>query len=733
LPLPYTQSPGIVEELPTIAQIHYTRVISPTLINNFSIAATRLWIPIYSTTAEGKYPQAAGLKGLPPRGIAPDAFPGINFTGNNAPNNWGGAPFDEAQNNYVLQDSIQWVRGKHSASFGFQMQFMQNNDARPSLGSSAAFSFSNVPTAGFAANGNLLNTSGHAYASYMLGAVTSATITDNNLVWAGHRFRDYSWFVQDDWKITTKLTLNLGLRHDIFRPYREQYDRFSFLDPNLPNPEVGGFRGALQYGGSGPNTCNCSRTMRTHYKNFQPRLGVAYSLNSKTVIRAGFLMAYTHGSAGVGGNGATGPGRTGYNQPAAYAAAVTGAAAFNWENGVPSAPTPPLLTPGFGTGFTTTNPAGAVNVTYVDPTLSGKPPYYLDWSFGLQRELPADLTVGATYSASVGHFLPRNGDNGIWTNSMHPSYLVLGTLLAAQATPQNIAAAQRIVPSVALPFPNFQGTIGQMLSPFPQYNAVTYYVGLGNSTYHSIQTTLNRRFSRGFTLQFAYTYSKEIDNLPSGGQLGSAGGTRNPYDGSLDKALGVIHRPHLVRATFVYELPFGKGHVGGGSKVGNALLSNWSLSGIVTYSSSAPLSISSSGCLTPGVRSTCMASYNRSFNGPVRINGEFGDGNALGAGAVSYLDKAAFSVPAPYTFGDTARSAPYGLFAQSLWNQDVSLRRIVGITERWKILISADVFNIPNNVRFAAPGTNIDAANFGQVTTQANGPRKVQFNARITF
>jgi len=128
-----------------------------------------------------------------------------------------------------------------------------------------------------------------------------------------------------------------------------------------------------------------------------------------------------------------------------------------------------------------------------------------------------------------------------------------------------------------------------------------------------------------------------------------------------------------------------------------------------------------------------MASYNRSFNGPVRINGEYGDGNALGAGAISYLDKAAFSVPAPYTFGDTARSAPYGLFAQSLWNQDVSLRRIVGITERWKLLISADVFNIPNNVRFAAPGTNIDAANFGQVTTQANGPRKVQFNARVTF
>jgi hypothetical protein len=445
-------------------------------------------------------------------------------------------------------------------------------------------------------------------------------------------------------------------------------------------------------------------------------------------------MAYTHGSAGVGGNGATGPGRTGYNQPASYASTVTGLAAFNWGDGVPSAPAPPLLTPGFGTGFTTSNPAGAVGVTFVDPRLSGKPPYYVNWSFGLQRELPGDMTAGATYSASVGHFLPRNGDNGIWTNSMHPQYLVLGALLAAQATPQNLAAAQQIVPGISLPFSNYRGTIGQMLAPFPQYNNVNYYAGLGNSTYHSFQATLNRRFSHGLTAQISYTHSKEIDNLPSGGQLGSVGGTRNPYEGSLDKGLGVIHRPHLFRGTFVYDLPFGRGHkVGGGNKVARALVSNWTVSGIITYSSSAPLSITSSGCLITGVRGSCIASYNRSFDGPVRINGDYGSGNALGAGALSYLDRRAFAVPAPYTFGDLPRSAPYGLSAMSLWNQDISVRRIIVFSERWRFLISADVFNVPNNVRFAAPGTNIDAANFGQVTTQSNGPRKIQFNARITF
>jgi hypothetical protein len=440
-------------------------------------------------------------------------------------------------------------------------------------------------------------------------------------------------------------------------------------------------------------------------------------------------MAYTHGSAGVGGNGATGPGRTGYNQPAAYASTITGQPAFYWEQGIPPVPTPPLLTPGFGAGFTTTNPAGAVGVTYVDPDLSGKPPYYLNWSLGLQREILGSMTAGATYSASVGHFLPRNGDTGIWSNSMHPQYLALGTLLAAQATPANVAAAQRIIPSVALPFSNFQGTIGQMLAPFPQYNNINYYTGLGNSTYHSMQLTLNRRFSQGLTGQFAYTFSKEIDNLPSGGQLGTVGGTRDPYNGRLDRGLGVIHRPHLVRATFVYDLPSGKG----GHAVVRALTSNWTVSGIITYSSGPPLAITGSGCVVPGVRGSCIASYNPSFTGPVRINGEYGEGNALGTGAARYLDSRAFMNPAPYSFGDLPRSAPYDLAAQSLWNQDVSVRRMIAFTERWRFLISADVFNVPNNVRFAAPGTNIDAANFGQVTTQSNSPRKIQFNARIIF
>ena len=346
------------------------------------------------------------------------------------------------------------------------------------------------------------------------------------------------------------------------------------------------------------------------------------------------------------------------------------------------------------------------------------------------------MTVGAAYSASVGHFLANDGDFGIWTNSIGPSYLALGSLLNLQATPANLTAASKIIPGIGLPFSNFQGTIAQALKPFPQYSGVTYYSGdLGNSTYNSLQLTIDRRFANGLTGQAGYTYSKEIDNVIGvGSHLGAVGGNRNPFDGSLDKSLGTLDHRHIFHATFVYQLPFGRGHnLGAGNVVVRSLVSGWQLSGLVTFTSGAPLGITGSGCTTPGIVSTCMASYAPGYTGPVRINGDYGNGNALAPGAVPYIAKAAFADPAPYTFGNTARGAPYGLFAPSLWGADVSLRREISISERVKLGLTGDFFNITNSVYFAAPGTNIDSSTFGQVTTTANLPRKIQVNARITF
>ena len=438
-------------------------------------------------------------------------------------------------------------------------------------------------------------------------------------------------------------------------------------------------------------------------------------------------MANTEGAAFTSG----GPGQTGYNAPSSYSSASTGQPSFYWDQGIPPAQSAPLLTPGFGTGFTTSNPSGAVSVNYVDPKLSGRAPYYLNWSGGFERLLPGQMTLGVELFCERRplFFIVTALVSGRYL--MNPKYLVLGTLLTAQATPANIAAAQAVVPGIALPFSNYQGTIAQMLRPFPQYAGVSCYsCDLGNSTYNSLQVTLNRRLSRDLTVQMAYTLSKEIDNVPSGGSLAGVGGTRDPYNGKLDKALGALDHRHLVRGVFVYNLPFGKGIKYAPLR---AAVVNWSVSGIYVFSSGAPLAVTGSGCNDPGVNTTCIASYNPSFSGPVHIKGSYGSGNALAPGATAYLDKTAFIDPPAYTFGNLPRSAPYGLFAPAVWNVDMTIRRDFPIRDRLHFSIAGDFFNVPNSVVFAAPGTNIDTTSFGQVATSATSPRKVQLNARITF
>ena len=737
LPLPYNSSAGVVQEMPTIAQAHYTHVFSSSLLNDASFGLMRIWIPIESNTAAGGYPAKAGLTGLPP-GNASLQFPLINFSGPNAPINWATTgPFNEAENNFTFQDNIEWVRGRHAMTFGVQIQSLQDNRTPANTGSNATFSFANNETAGFSPTGSLVTTTGNAYASYLLGAVDSAAITYNSVVVFGARYRDYSAFVQDDWRVNSKFTVNAGLRWDLLGPSKEVRNRMSFLDPNMPNPAASGYRGALQFAGYGTGTCNCDVPYDTHFKNFQPRLGLAYSVDSKTVIRASFGVNVSHGAAGVGGNGPNaGTGLLGYNASGAFSSPVTGLPAFYWDQGVPSFVKPPFLNPGYGVGFTTTNPTGASSLTYASPSLAAKPPYYLNWSFGIQRQVTADMTFGVSYSASVGHFLPGDGDVGPWNNSIDPRYLALGSLLGVQATAANIAAAQAIIPGVALPFANFQGTIGQMLKPFPQYSGISYFSGdLGNSTYHSLQATFERRFAKGFTTQVAYTWSKELDNVPGvASHLGAVGGNRNPYAGGLDKGRGAVDRAHVFHATFLYALPFGKGHsIGNTNAVAKHLLSGWQLSGILTFTTGIPLAILGSGCNTPGLTGTCIASYNPNFSGPVRVNGSYGSGNALSPGAVSYFDKRAFMNPAAYTFGSLPRSAPFGLYAPSLLDESISLRREIVITERVKLTLTGDVFNLTNSVYFGAPGNNIDSSNFGQVQTSANLPRKLQLNARVTF
>jgi hypothetical protein len=182
-----------------------------------------------------------------------------------------------------------------------------------------------------------------------------------------------------------------------------------------------------------------------------------------------------------------------------------------------------------------------------------------------------------------------------------------------------------------------------------------------------------------------------------------------------------------------YELPFGARHsIASGNAILRAIASDWQLSGVFTYRSGTAFGVIGANCNLPNA-GNCYANFNPAFNGPVRINGDYGSGNLLSPTPPVFLDKNAFVSPAPYTYGNTPPVLVYGLRNPAVWNPNISLRREFKITERWRFRLQGDAINIFNHPLFGGPNINTTSAGFGQVTSQSNGARVVQFNARVIF
>jgi len=302
-------------------------------------------------------------------------------------------------------------------------------------------------------------------------------------------------------------------------------------------------------------------------------------------------------------------------------------------------------------------------------------------------------------------------------------YLPLQGLLSSTLNATTLAQVQALFPSFKIPFPNFTGTVAQALKPFPQYGSISNpWLDVANSNYNSLQISATQRLAHGLTFMFNYVYSKELDDIA---------GVRDPNKDFLEKGPGAIDHPTVVSATFLYQLPFGRGHAWKSqSNAVNAIISDWQVSGIFTYQGGAPLSIT--GTCTGGgiIDAACYPNYAPGFNGSVWQNGTPGTGNIT---TTSYLNKTAFVDPAAYTVGNVPRTAPYVLFAPHNADMDVSVRKTFTIKEKVHLTFQADAFNINNAVHFAAPGLNIDSATFGIFSSMANTPRKLQFSARISF
>src|SRR4029079_9862664 len=235
-----------------------------------------------------------------------------------------------------------------------------------------------------------------------------------------------------------------------------------------------------------------------------------------------------------------------------------------------------------------------------------------------------------------------------------------------------------------------------------------------------------QRLSEGLTFNVNYTFSKSLGNIF---------GIRSAYLGNLDRSIANTDMPHVFNAFFNYELPFGKGkRWDSDNKVVQALVSGWQFSGIQRYADGTPLCQSFGNCTLPQA-GTCYANYKPAFSGPVRINGDWGNGDVKAAvsNATPFIDRNAFVNAAAFTYGNTPVLGAYGLRNPPLLNTDLSISRDFQVTEQLKVVFGVDGFNVWNYVRFGGINTNITNAAFGKVTTQTNLPRVFQFKFRILF
>ena len=735
MPLPYV-SGTYAKIYPQSYILEHVYTITPSLVNQLKYSFTRFIQPQINATdgVKAYAPSALGISNVP-QGQAGTEFPGATFgttaAFGTAYTGWtsNGAATTTQQvnpNTFAVLDNVQWVKGKHSLTFGFSYLWEEINSAAPiGFSTELYLNYNAFSTANYAAASNALSTgsktapSGYAFASYMLGAVAGSAANATSapsfglfpLSETGGRYHPMAPYVSDSYKITPKMTIELGLRWDYLPPFHEVKDRWTFLNPNLTNP-LTNTPGMLQFAGNygGPGvSCNCRTPVQTYWKNWGPRLGFAYQVTPKTVIRSGFATVYSQ-AGGVGGRGgnAGGTGQTGFNMTATGPTEIAtdhAAGPSYWLNSsnneifgagytYPSAPSPGVAAQEIGTGFylnSSNKMVSAANVNYADPYFSGRAPEIVLWNFGLERGITSDLTLGVNYAGNESHFIINSGNvpsgqngnaRGYWTHELDPKYLaVLGgvkdftgkqPILNAPANPNNVAIVTSYFPNA--PAPAFftaaaqvsnSATVAQMLSPFPQYSGMGDTWGnVGNFSYHSLQVVLNQRMHNGLSFNLNYTYSKNLGDdgtFRSGYDIPAnaiSGGTKAYKQDRIERAPTTISTPHIVHAYGVYQLPFGKGKIGDSSMLVRTLAGGWQFSGIYSYTSGTPLAVTWSGSSGPSV-GQAMPDMNGSFSGPLRINGKYGSGpkgyntcnlgiNALGQTGcqkIAYLDSGGFKQP----------------------------------------------------------------------------------------
>lgn len=686
------------------ARLNYDHTISPTMLSNTILGYTRTAVRTAPYSLDQGWPTKLGLTGVN-TGVD-NTFPCIEFISAGysrlGDQNCNARVF-QTNNAFQFGSSFTWIRGSHSLKFGGDIRWMETNGIDP-WRTMGWFQFNALET-GLPGTGN----TGNAIASFMLGNVNRGQLQVFSY-FPRNRYQYWAGYAQDDWKISRKLTLNYGLRYDVFIPRYERRDNLSTFDLQLPNPAAGNLPGAMVFLGEGQGRSGLNRLADIYWGNFGPRLGLAYQAMKKTVVRAGYGIYYAQGNANAGLRDSL-QSSVGYVAQPVFQSQDAGATpGFNWDGGFPqNFPKPPFINPAAGNG----------SDVRMMLRSDGKAPYFQNWSFTIEHEIVPRMNLEVTYLGTKG---TRLGNGLVHWNELNPDYLRLGSLLT-----QSVTSPAAVAAGIKVPYTGFTGSVAQALRPFPHMQAVWNRSNpAGSSTYNALQTQLSVRNWKGFDVQMAYTFAKTLsdsDVLAGGGPTG-----QTTYNRRLEKAIATTDIPHVFALSYSYELPFGPGKaLLNGKGVSRHIVGGWVLTGIHQYSTGTPITLSANNTLplfNQVLRPTVISGVNRQVS-----NADFDPNRDL------WINRDAFRVPTAFTFGTAAR-AYTDLRAPNFLNENFGLMKRTSILgERMKLTFRAELFNAFNRTIFAAPQANVSNAQFGRISGIAGGttPRQGQLALRVDF
>lgn len=674
----------------------YANTLSPSMVLTARIGFARTLF-VFSNQGLGFKPSSLGLPAAIDSVVDRQMFPAIGISGMTG---LGGNDHRfNAFMSYPFVATLTRAQGKHNWKFGGEVRLIRVNvwEAR----NAGTFNFN----AGFTQGPNptaASNSAGLGFASFLLGAGT----TGNTLIqgWknvAAQSFY-YAGYAQDDWRITQKLTLNLGVRYDLDTPRTERYNRMNFFDPDAPSPlaskvpQFPNLKGGVRFVGVDGN----SRSQySTDTNNLAPRLGLAYQFDQKTVIRAGY--SHIFGPSNQAAQGTVGP----FGFRIEYPWQTTN------DNGV----TPfnllrnpyPLgfrALPGAADGLLTQ--AGANLQSVLQDTIT---PWSQQWNLNIQRELPWQMSLEVAYVGTRGLQLSRNGEDGLSLNQLDPQYLSLGSALNQPVDNPFFGLGTGGF------FASRQISRGQLLRPYPQFtDIIPLYSSGASSNYHALQVSFSKRLSRGILIDGNYTWAKNIEE-------GLTHQDSNNIRG--DRGLSTIDIARRFVISYLYELPFGKGRKFGANAPGvlDSIIGGWQFNGITTFQSGTPLTITANN--TAGL-----------FNPLTRPNTNGKDprlGGKVDERLNKYFDTSVYSQPAAFTFGNVGPTV--NIRNDGVRNFDLSLFKQFAPTERMRVQFRVEALNAFNTPRFGSPTTSVTSTNYGQITSQANSPRQLQFGLKILW